>query len=111
MNSPIRSLLVGGVVVATIGAGTMAPLPPVAPPVAVHADSSAVAAVTALIPPAVQPVTDSLQDWVQRVVVPPSVGAPFPTPDFPAVVAPTSVGSTIKNVYNSVEPWVEYGFQ
>jgi hypothetical protein len=48
--------------------------------------------------------------WVQRIVVPPSFGAALPSPQFPPVVAPTSIGSSIKNVYDSVEPWVQYGF-
>jgi len=47
-------------------------------------------------------------------VIPPSLGAPFPTPQvLPQVlpqVAPTSIGSSIKNIYIAVEPWVRYGF-
>lgn len=111
MNSPIRSLLAGGVAVVTIGAGVTVPPPAVTPVAQVHTDIAAAVAVTALVPPAVQPVADYLQTWVERVVIPPSAGAPFPTPDFPPVVAPTSIGSTIKNVYNTVEPWVQYGFE
>ena len=49
-------------------------------------------------------------DWIERIVVPPSLGAPVPTPQFPPVVAPTSVGTSIKAIYNTVEPWVRYGF-
>jgi len=51
-----------------------------------------------------------LVDWLQKVVVPPSANASFPTPQFPPVVAPTSIGSSIKWIYNAVEPWVEWGF-
>jgi hypothetical protein len=51
-----------------------------------------------------------LVDWVQRIAVPPSAGQPFPTPQFPPVVAGTGIDSTIKNIYNAVEPWVRYGF-
>ncbi|HET6735841.1 hypothetical protein [Mycobacterium sp.] len=51
-----------------------------------------------------------LTDWIERVVVPPSLGAPVPTPQFPPIVAPTSIGTSIKGVYNTVEPWVQYGF-
>lgn len=41
---------------------------------------------------------DLLVDWLQRITVPPSAGQTFPTPQFPPVVAPTSIGSSIKNV-------------
>jgi hypothetical protein len=51
-----------------------------------------------------------LVEWLQRITVPPSAGQPFPTPQFPPVVAPTSIGSSIIWVYNAVEPWVRYGF-
>lgn len=50
-----------------------------------------------------------LVEWLQRIAVPPSAGQPFPTPQFPPVVAPTSIGSSIIGVYNAVEPWVRYG--
>jgi hypothetical protein len=40
--------------------------------------------------------------------VPPSSGAPFPSPQFPPVVAPTSIGSSIIWVYNAVEPWARW---
>jgi hypothetical protein len=49
-----------------------------------------------------------LIDWVRRIVVPPSAGKPFPTPQFPPVVAPTSIGSSIIWVYNAVEPWARW---
>jgi hypothetical protein len=44
------------------------------------------------------------------VVIPPSASQPFPTPQFLPIVSPTSIGSTIKDVYNAIEPWVRYGF-
>jgi hypothetical protein len=49
--------------------------------------------------------------FAERVVIPPSAITPFPTPQFESTVAPTSAGSTIKNVYLAVEPWVRYGFE
>jgi hypothetical protein len=52
-----------------------------------------------------------LADFVRRIVVPPSASAPFPTPQFPPVVGGTSVSSLIKNTYNAVEPWVQWGFE
>jgi hypothetical protein len=51
-----------------------------------------------------------LEGIVQHYVVPPSASRPFPTPQFPPVVGGTSIGSSIKNIYNAVEPWVEWGF-
>jgi hypothetical protein len=51
-----------------------------------------------------------LVEWVDRILVPPSASAPFPTPQFAPVVAPTSIGSSIKAIYNAIEPWVEWGF-
>lgn len=53
---------------------------------------------------------DLLIGWLERIVVPPSASAPFPEPDFAPVVGGTSIDSVIKNVYNAVEPWVEWGF-
>lgn len=52
-----------------------------------------------------------LTDWLRRIVVPPSASAPFPTPTFEDAIGGTSIDSTIKNVYNAVEPWVRYGFE
>ncbi len=52
--------------------------------------------------------TDILALIVQHYVVPPSAGQPFPTPQFPPVVAPTSIGSSIIWVYNAVEPWAQW---
>ena len=52
-----------------------------------------------------------LVDFLRRIAVPPSASAPFPTPQFPPVVGGNSVQSAIKNIYNAVEPWVEWGFE
>lgn len=65
---------------------------------------------------AVQPLATTtlpslLVEWVDRIVVPPSASAPFPTPQFPPVVGGTSVSSFIKNTYNAIEPWVQWGFE
>jgi hypothetical protein len=44
--------------------------------------------------------------------LPPSVGVPFPAPgDPPPAPAPGAIGSSIENIYNSVEFWVDYGFE
>jgi hypothetical protein len=37
-------------------------------------------------------------EWLQGITVPPSASQPFPTPHFPPVVAPTSIGSSIIGV-------------
>ncbi|MUM08153.1 hypothetical protein B5P44_25595 [Mycobacterium sp. CBMA 213] len=54
--------------------------------------------------------TSLFVDWFQRIVIPPSASAPFPAPQSLPTVAPTSIGSSIKGIYNAVEPWVRYGF-
>lgn len=51
-----------------------------------------------------------LIEWLERIIVPPSLGAEFPEPNFPPVIVGNSIDSTIKNVYNAIEPWVEWGF-
>lgn len=50
-----------------------------------------------------------LTDWVHNII--PSSTAAFPTPQFPPKVAGNSISSGIKNVYNAVEPWVQWGFE
>lgn len=67
---------------------------------------------TAAVQPLVAPseVPGLLVDWLKRVIIPPSASAPFPTPHFPPTVSPVSLGSSIKWVYDAVEPWVEWGF-
>ncbi len=52
-----------------------------------------------------------LADWLYRIIVPPSAGKPFPEPEFEPVVEGNSIGSGIKNIYNAIEPWVQYGFE
>ena len=51
-----------------------------------------------------------LVEWLERIIVPPSVGAPFPEPNFPPVVVGNSIDAVVKNLYNAIEPWVEWGF-
>jgi hypothetical protein len=76
----------------------------------VRVSSPAVQLAVQVQPSAAIDVPNLVVDWVQRITVPPSAGQPFPTPQFPPVVAPTSIGSSIIWVYNAVEPWVRYGF-
>ncbi len=116
MDISIRSCLTAGV--ATITAAAIIFVPsvaetphPAAPPAQVQVVSPPIK-LTAQVQPVVT-ATDLpslLVEWLQRIIVPPSASQPFPTPQFPPVVAPTSIGSTIKSVYNAVEPWVRWGF-
>lgn len=114
MSSTCRHLLGSGKAVVAATALTVATT--ITPPAPVSAAvekprSIAVSLATASTAlPAPEDVPRLLVQWIQRVVVPPSFGADLPSPQFPPVVAPTSIGSSIKNVYNSVEPWVQYGF-
>jgi hypothetical protein len=86
--------------------------PPAAPPPALVQVESPPIRLAAQVQPTVAATSlpGLLVDWLQRIAVPPSAGQPFPTPQFPPVVAPTSIGSSIKSVYNAVEPWVRWDF-
>src|SRR6478736_6901302 len=71
--------------------------PPAAPPAQVQVVSPPIK-LTAQVQPVVT-ATDLpglLVEWLQRIIVPPSASQPVPTPQFPPVVAPTSIGSSIK---------------
>ena len=116
MDISIRSCLTAGVAAITAAAIAFVPSvaetpPAAAPPAPVQVVSPPIK-LTAQVQPRVTATNlpDLLVEWLQRVAVPPSAGQPFPTPQFPPVVAPTSIGSSIKSVYNAVEPWVQWGF-
>jgi hypothetical protein len=111
-----RSWLVKGVAAVAATAITLGATidPPIAagdPPAVQRHTTLVTLAAQSTIPLAV-PVDSPalLTDWIERVIVPPSLGAPVPTPQFPPIVAPTSIGTSIKSIYNAVEPWVQYGF-
>jgi hypothetical protein len=112
----IRSALTAGVATITAAAITFVPSveePARAAPPPVVQIASPTIELAAQVQPAVT-ATDLpglLVGWLQRITVPPSASQPFPTPQFPPVVGGTSIDSTIKNVYNAVEPWVRYGFE
>ena len=116
MDISIRSCLTAGVATITAAAIIFVPSvaetpPPAAPPAPVHVVSPPIK-LTAQVQPVVT-ATDLpglLVEWLQRIIVPPSASQPVPTPQFPPVVAPTSIGSSIKSAYNAVEPWVQWGF-
>jgi hypothetical protein len=101
--------------VAVAVAPSVVPSPshPTPPPAAtVHVTTAPVQLAAAAQPAASAVVLPNLLlAWVQGIVVPPSASAPFPKPVFPPVIAGNTIDSTIKNVYNAVEPWVRYGFE
>ena len=113
MGHSFRSSLTVGV--ATITAATIAfvpsveqPAPAAAHPQVVHIAAPPITLTAGVQPLAAASLTDILALIVQHYVVPPSAGAPFPTPQFPPVVAPTSIGSSIIGIYNAVEPWARW---
>lgn len=117
MTFSVRSCLTTGVAAVTAVAITAAPTIPT--PVA-HSETVAQVRVveqpvrlTAAVQPAVAPsaaaLPNLLTDWVRTLV--PSSAAAFPTPQFPPRVGGNSISSGIKNVYNAVEPWVQWGFE
>src|SRR3954467_1003982 len=81
-----------------------APPPRPAPAQNVHVASPVITLTAGVQPLAAASVTDIL-GFIEHYVVPPSAGQPFPTPHFPPVVAPTSIGSSLIWIYNAVEPW------
>jgi len=110
MGISVRSCLTTGVAAITAASVAFAPsvrepVPAASHPPVGHVASPAIR-LTAQIQPLAAPT--SLPGWIERILIPPSAGAPFPTPQFPPVVAPTSVGSSIIWVYNAVEPWARY---
>ncbi|MBY0291578.1 MAG: hypothetical protein K2X52_31255 [Mycobacteriaceae bacterium] len=126
MKRSARSAMAAGVSMLAVSAAVIAPVHPT------HAPASdptvrLTAAVEPLQPPwlssqrkssemllgpsvASVDLPNLLIEWIERIIVPPSAGAPFPEPEFPPVVGGNSIDSTIKNIYNAVEPWVEWGF-
>jgi hypothetical protein len=62
--------------------------------------------------PLALPTSTNLTGLLQRILLAPNIGTPPPAPPGPIVIpTPTSIDSTIKNVYNAIEPWVQYGFE
>ncbi|MUM31740.1 hypothetical protein [Mycolicibacterium sp. CBMA 361] len=113
MNSRERSWSVTGIAVAAVL--VIAPCPTVNPPPQVTVAAAVRAPVVTLTAQSASATTQAdptslFVDWFQRIVIPPSASAPFPAPQSLPTVAPTSIGSSIKGIYNAVEPWVRYGF-
>lgn len=104
MNAFTKKALTAGI--ATISASAIAVAPSIQPPPPPAPEIQ----LTAQVQTATSFDLFSITDWLGRIVIPPSLGAPFPTPQFLPQVAPTSLGSFIINAYNAIEPWVRYGF-
>ncbi len=108
MKISTRSALMAGAVTLTASAVVIAPsvqpLPPPRPAIQL-------AAVVQQQPLAL-PTSTNLTGLLQRILLAPAIGTPPPAPPGPIVIpTPTSIDSTIKNVYNAIEPWVQYGFE
>src|SRR4051812_34180682 len=107
MASAVRSVLTVGV--AMVGAGAVAIAPSVRPP----ADPAPRLQLAAATSPFAGPgnLADLSGDSAQRIVIPPSVAAAFPQPPSPGVPTLDSAGNVIIEVYDAVEPWVQWGFE
>jgi hypothetical protein len=106
MNNSAKKVLIAAITL--ISAGAIAIAPTVSPPTPRPAAVQLSAAVQPLSQP-IDPFT-FIVDWAERIVIPPSLGAPVPPPPTVTIPTATSIGGTIKNVYNAIEPWVQYGF-
>ena len=106
MNDSAKKILTAGITL--ISAAAIAIAPSVAPPTP---RPPAVQLSAAVQPFSQQPnPIQTVVGVLERIVIPPSLGAAIPTPPTIAIPAPTSIGGTIKNVYNVIEPWIRYGF-
>jgi hypothetical protein len=103
MKISARSALMAGVATVTASAVLVAPsVQPLRPP-------KPAIQLAAAVQPLAQPQFDPAAFLIG---IPPSLGTAFPTPQ-PPPPAPTpgAIGSSIKDIYNSVEFWVDYGFE
>ena len=110
MKVSASSVLTAGITLVTASAIAVAPtvIPPPAPAPkpTVHLSAAQVELTAAFNP-------FSVTDWLERIVIPPSLTTPFPAPPSgaPPVITATNIDSTVKAIYFAVEPWVRYGFQ
>src|ERR1700676_2783357 len=92
-----RSCLTAHVATITAAAVAFAPSVKEPTPAAAHPQTVQIASPPIKLAAQVQPTVTAtflpglLIQWLQRITVPPSAGQPFPTPQFPPVVAPTSI--------------------
>jgi hypothetical protein len=108
MSISARSALIAGVATVTASAVLIAPsvepLPPMKPTIQLAVSSQALQQHQVLQP--------QFDPAAFLIGIPPSLGKPFPTPNPPPPApVPGSIGSSIKQIYISVEPWVDYGFE
>jgi hypothetical protein len=97
MDISLRSCLSASIATVTAATLVLAPSPQLSAPVPsaqVAAPTVRLAAEIQQLPPGSTAPT-TLAGWIDRIVIPPSAGAPVPTPQFPPVVGGNSVGSTI----------------
>lgn len=106
MTISIRSYVTAGV--ATITAAAAIAFVPPDQPARVAAPTQVVQVVSTPVALTAVDLPNLLVGFLQHYVVPPSASRPFPTPQFPPVVAPTSIGSSIIWIYNAVEPWARW---
>ena len=112
-----RKLATAGIALVSVGAIAIAPTVQTPPPPAVPA-APALRLAAATSPTVVEPLaqTNAIGALLRldpgRFIIPPSLGQPFPTPQFPGPSpAPTDFAGSIKSTYVAIEPWVHYGFQ
>jgi hypothetical protein len=108
MKISTRSVLMAGLTTLTATAVAIAPSVQPPPPPA----PARTVLLAADVQPLAQPLAPTtLSGWVQRILIPPNFGTPPPPP--PPIVVPTpgSIGSSIIDIYEFVEPWVHYGFE
>jgi hypothetical protein len=107
MHISLRSVLTTSVVTVTASAVVFAPAV-----VSLPAREQIVpraASTQAWLPTAGSTALDDVSSWLQNVLLP-SAGAAFPTPIPNDAVQGTGINDSIKNIYNAIEPWVEWGF-
>jgi hypothetical protein len=113
-----KKLATAGVALVGVGAIVVAPTVQTPPPLLPPPAASAVRLAAATSPTPVDPLAQTnaigalLRLDLGRFIIPPSLGQPFPTPQFPGPSpAPTDFAGSIKSTYVAIEPWVHYGFQ
>src|ERR1700752_816344 len=110
MKISARSILMAGVATITASAVLITPSVQPAPPPRPEPAIQLTAQVQQLAEPNLHLLQVLLSD-PGSLATPPNAGTPFPQPEFPPIVAPPSIGTTITGIYLAVEPWVRWGFE
>lgn len=113
MTVSLRRWLIALIAVVTaisiVGGGAIEPISP--RPVAAAAPVPVMnRAFASVLLAAATTTSPTLLDEIKRGIIP-SLGAALPTPPPPASVSSSNLNQGIKNLYNTVEPWVRYGFE